>query len=104
MAVEKPISTASVTGAHEIARGAQWTGEVQILDADKQPVNAVIPVHVEVFDAEGRLSEFSGYHATIEGRLTVTLDIASNDQQGVWEMRVHELASGQRAQHFFRVK
>ena len=104
MAVEKPISKASVTGADEISRGAQWTGEVQILDSDEKPVNAVIPVHVEVFDAEGRLSEFSGYHTAIEGRLTVTLDIASNDQQGVWEMRVHELASGQRAQHFFRVK
>ena len=64
----------------------------------------MIPVHVEVFDAEGRLSEFSGYHAAIEGGLTVTLDIASNDQPGVWEVRAQELASGQRAQHFFRVK
>jgi hypothetical protein len=64
----------------------------------------VIPIYIEVFDAEGRPSEFSGYHAAIEGRLSVTLDIASNDQQGVWEMRVQELASGQRAQHFFRVK
>jgi hypothetical protein len=104
MAVEKPISKASVTGAEEIARGAQWTGNVQILDSDEKLVNAVIPVHVEVFDAEGRLSEFSGYCAAIEGRLSVTLDIASNDQQGIWEVRVHELASGQRAQHFFRVK
>jgi len=93
-----------VTGADEITRGAQWTGDMQILDANDQPVNAVIPVHVEVFDAEGRLSEFSGYHAAIEGHLTVTLDIASNDQQGVWEVRVHELASGQRSQKFFRVK
>jgi hypothetical protein len=104
MAVEKPISKASVTGADEITRGAQWTGDMQILDANDQPVNAVIPVHVEVFDAEGRLSEFSGYHAAVEGHLTVTLDIASNDQQGVWEMRVRELASGQRSQKFFRVK
>jgi hypothetical protein len=104
MAVEKPISKASVTGADEITRGAQWTGDVQILDANNQPVNAVIPVHVEVFDAEGRLSEFSGYHAVIEGHLAVTLDIASNDQQGIWEVRVHELASGQLARHFFRVK
>ena len=104
MAVEKPISKASVTGADEINRGAQWTGSVQILDSDEKSVNAVIPVHVEVFDAEGRPSEFSGYHAAIEGRLTVTLDIASNDQQGVWEVRVQELASGQRAQYFFRVK
>ena len=104
MAVEKPISKASVTGADEITREAQWTGIVQILDADDQPVNAVIPVHVEVFDAEGRLSEFSGYHAAVEGHLAVTLDIASNDQQGVWEVRIHELASGQRARHFFRVR
>lgn len=104
MAVEKPISKASVTGADEITRGAQWTGNVQILDSDEKPVHAVIPVHVEVFDAEGRLSEFSGHYAAPEGRLSVKLDIASNDQQGVWEMRVHELASGQRAQHFFRVK
>jgi hypothetical protein len=104
MAVEKPISKASVTGAEEITRGAKWTGDMQILDANEQLVNAVIPVHVEVFDAEGRLSELSGHYAAIEGRLSVTLDIASNDQQGVWEMRVHELASGQRSQKFFRVK
>lgn len=104
MAVEKPISKVSVTGTDKIARGPQWNGDVRILEANHQPVDAVIPVHVEVFDAEGPLSEFSGYHAAVAGHLAVMLDIASNDQQGVWEVRIHELASGRRHSFFFPVR
>ena len=48
----------------------------------------------EVRDAEGRLAEFSGYYAAVDGRLELPLDIAANDPPGTWQISARELASG----------
>lgn len=103
MAVPKPIAGLSVTGPDQVARGQSWTGRIAVQDADSQPLDAVIPLHVEIFDSEGRLSEFSGHYAAVGGTLELSLDLAANDQPGAWELRVHELASGQHASKYFRV-
>jgi hypothetical protein len=104
MAVEKPIAAVSVSGPENVARGTMWSGSVQILDSSKQTLDAVIPLEVQIFDADGRLAEFSGFHAASDGTLSIALDVATNDQPGIWELRVHELASGLRKSLYFRAQ
>ncbi len=103
MAVPKPIAGLSVTGPDQVARGQSWTGRIAVQDADGKPLDAIIPLQVEIVDSDGRPSEFSGHYAAVKGTLELPLDIAANDQTGTWEVRVHELASGQHASKFFRV-
>ncbi len=103
MTLPQPIAAVSIDGAAEVARGKQWTGRISINDATGKPVDAVIPLHVEVRDGDGRLAEFSGYYGAAHGVLELKLDIAANDAFGQWEIHVRDLASGQRRSHFVRV-
>lgn len=103
MAVPKPIAGVSITGPDHTQRGKSWTGEICVVDADGKPLDAVIPLHVEIFDGDGRAAEFSGHYAAVTGTLKMSLDIATNDQPGAWEIRVQELASGQRQSLYFQV-
>jgi hypothetical protein len=50
-------------------------------------------------DPQGRESERSGYYGAANGRLDVTLDIASNDTVGQWQIEAVEGLSGQKAIH-----
>ncbi|MFN8705362.1 MAG: hypothetical protein ACK50J_01675, partial [Planctomyces sp.] len=77
--------------------------DLRVVDADDEPIDAVSPLYVEIFDADGRPAEFSGHYAAVHGTLKLSLDIAANDQPGAWEIRVQELASGQRQSLYFQV-
>jgi uncharacterized protein YfaS (alpha-2-macroglobulin family) len=57
----------------------------------------VLPLRVELRDPDGRLAEYSGYHAALAGQLDLTFDVARNDLTGAWHLRVEELASGLQA-------
>lgn len=103
MTLPQPIAAVSIDGTAEVARGKPWTGRISINDATGKPVDAVIPLHIEVRDGDGRLAEFSGYYGAAHGVLELKLDIASNDAVGRWEIRVRDLASGLRRLHFVRV-
>ncbi len=103
MTLPKPVTAVSIEGAADVARGKQWTGRISVNDATGKSVDAVIPLHVEVRDGDGRLAEFSGYYGAARGVLDLKLDIASNDAFGQWEIRVRDLASGQSASRFVRV-
>lgn len=74
--------------------GQQVTVLVQVVDEKNQPIKAVLPVQVQITDAQSRPAEFSGYYATQDGVLRLTLDIAPNDVAGTWKIRAVELASG----------
>jgi hypothetical protein len=67
-------------------------------------LKAVIPMKVEIRDTNGRPTEGCGYYAADNGLLTVDLDIASNEDPGVWEIRVRELASGMESVKYLRVE
>ena len=76
---------------------------IDIVDALGDPLNAVVPLAVNVWDAEGRAAEFSGHYAAVAGSLEIHLDIAPNDPAGVWQVEAHELASGRTGLHALRV-
>ena len=97
------IARMRITAAKEAARGGRVTCSIEIGDGQGRPVDAVVPVEVEVRDSDGRLSEFSGFYGAAGGKLAVHLDIAPNDARGVWQIRARELASGLTAEHYLRV-
>lgn len=77
--------------------------EIDITDGVK-PIDAVIPVEVDIVDPEGRRAEFSGYYGAAGGRLEIHFDFAANDRPGVWQIRARERASGKSASAYVRVK
>jgi hypothetical protein len=52
---------------------------ITITDAKQGTVKALVPVQVEVRDANGKPAEGNGYYGAKDGTLSVKLDIAGND-------------------------
>jgi hypothetical protein len=77
---------------------------ISILDDKSSPLKAVIPCHVEITAADGKISEFSGYYGVKDGTLKIKYDIANNDPAGEWKVAVKELASGIQKSQSFDVK
>ena len=103
MVTPSAIESVDVVAPESIARGKTGTIAVHVLDAQGKIVDAVVPVHVEILDAEGRPAEFSGYYGAAGGRTLIQLDIAPNDKKGIWTIKVKELASGREAVRYLRV-
>ncbi|HWL08591.1 MAG TPA: hypothetical protein VNQ76_09310, partial [Planctomicrobium sp.] len=101
---QRPVEQLQVTALESISAGDTLELSIRVTDQANQPVDAVIPVQVQITDPEGRPAEFSGYHATVGGELKLPLDIASNDVRGIWTITVEEFATGQTIQQFVRVK
>ena len=104
MVCPQAIDRVDIAGPAATKRGESVALEVTIADAQGRPIEAVVPIDVQVRDAESRRAEWSGYHAAVGGRLSLTLDVAPNDRPGIWEVEATELASGRRQTHFFRVE
>jgi hypothetical protein len=75
----------------------------RITSTQEGPVIAVIPVRLEIRDANGNLAEGSGYYTAKNGILEAEINLASNDDPGTWEVRVRELASGMEAVRWMKV-
>ena len=103
MVVERPIEALRLEAPAQARRGGQVAVAVTIADAGGNPVHAVVPVRLDIIDAEGRTAEFSGWYGARDGTLAVQLDLAANDAPGAWTIRARELASSQTAEHTFQV-
>ena len=84
-------------------RGDQINLDIKVLDPQGKVIEAVIPLEINIRDAEGRLAERSGYWAAVDGKLNFAIDIAPNDYEGMWQISTRELASGKSASSYFRV-
>lgn len=103
MIVDKAIGETKISGPENAVRGQQVTMNVTVSDVDGQPVDAMVPLHVQVMDPEGQAAEFSGYYGADDGRLQLTLDIAPNDRPGIWTVKATELAAGTSDELYVRV-
>ncbi len=103
MITPRAIDRVLISAPKNANRGERQTITIAITDPNKNAIDAVIPLEVRIEDAEGRVAEQSGYWATLHGKATITIDIAPNDTEGVWQVRVRELASGKTATTTFRV-
>jgi hypothetical protein len=74
--------------------GGQVRWSAAVVDAEGKPLDAVVPLKVEILDPQNRPAESSGYYGARDGKVDITLDLARNDPAGEWTLRVRELASG----------
>ena len=78
-----------------VAKLSQSTAlRVSVVDSAGKPIDAVVPVQVEILDPQKRQAELSGYYGAKNGVLSIKATFARNDLPGKWTVRVKELASG----------
>ncbi|HND55698.1 MAG TPA: hypothetical protein PLV92_24955 [Pirellulaceae bacterium] len=100
----RPLAALHAASPEEARLGDSITCRFAATDDRRKPLDSVIPLRVDITDPHGRPAEFSGYHAAVNGRLDLKLDFAANDTPGVWTVRAQELATGQTAVKFIRVR
>ncbi len=104
MITPRKIADLHVRAPEQARLGEQVRLTVAVVDGKQKPLEAVIPVQVEILDPERRPAESSGYYGAKDGRLAITVDLAKNDLAGNWTIHVSELASGLSRQHKLTVK
>jgi len=100
MVADRAIAAVKIDAPETGKLGEAVTVTVGVVGDDGQPLDAVVPVRVDILDPEARPAEFSGYYGAKGGRLEIRLDLAPNDTAGTWEVRVTELASGIEARKY----
>ena len=89
-----PIAKVAVKAPAKATRGTDFAVSINVLGGNGRNMDAVIPMAITIKDPSGNVAEFSGYHAAIDGKLTLNLNVATNDMSGVWSIEAKELASG----------
>jgi hypothetical protein len=102
MVTDEVICGVEIDAPQKIKRGESLHCRIMVVDQKGRPLDAVIPVQVKVLDPAGAEAEWSGFYGAKDGQLELTLDIASNDRTGLWQIRVRELASGYEGVVYFR--
>ena len=97
MVTERAIAGVELTAPREAGLGQPVRIRIDVVDEEGKRIEAVVPVHVDVIDADGDSAEFSGYYGARNGRVDIALDLAVNDKPGNWSIRARELASGREA-------
>lgn len=103
MVTERPITSVRLSAPEQAAPGESVAISAAVLGDNGQPVDAIVPVRVQIFDPSGDEAEFSGYYGAKDGAVQIALDLAANDAPGMWQIRVQELASGKTASAYMRV-
>lgn len=104
MICDQAVEQVMITAPAEATSGQRTSFEITIGDSTGRPVDAVIPLRVEIRDPAGRTMEWSGHHAAVHGRWKIHYDFAANDRPGLWTIFARELASGRESRVFIRVK
>ena len=104
LVLPKPLLGLKLEVPESATAGQKAALKLEITSTADSPLKAVIPVKVEIRDANGVLTEGSGFHAAENGVLDLALDLAPNDDPGTWEVRVKELASGMEAVKWMSLK
>ena len=99
----KPLLGLHLTAPAAAKRGNPVKLTLQVTTTSQSPVNAIIPIRLQIKDANGTLTEGSGHYATEKGTLSLTLDLASNEDPGTWEIQATDLASNMTATHYLTV-
>ncbi|MGD9496189.1 MAG: LamG-like jellyroll fold domain-containing protein [Armatimonadota bacterium] len=103
MVTQRAIQGIRVSAPEQVAPGGSATIAAEVLGDDGQPLDAIVPVRVDIIDPHGRAAEFSGWYGARDGRVQVEASIAANDVPGLWRIQVQELASGRTADAYMRV-
>ena len=104
LVTSQKIADVRLTEPSRARLGEQVSLRVAVVDGGGRPIDAVVPVRVDILDPRDNPAEFSGYYGADHGQLTVNVDLAANDLPGTWKVRVTELASGIRREHDLSVE
>lgn len=104
LVTDKAAGDLQITVPGTAQRGKSTFITLQLNDTSGQPLQAVIPLEVKIRDSQNRIAEKSGYYGAADGKLTIKMDIASNDAPGEWQIEVSERLTGQKRVKSFFVK
>jgi hypothetical protein len=103
MVTPKPLLRLDIDVPATATRGNVATISATITATDTTPVSAILPLHVSIQDANGVDAEGCGYYAAEKGKLSVSLDLAPNEDAGAWQIKVRDLASGMESVKWMQV-
>ncbi|HYF37847.1 MAG TPA: hypothetical protein VD994_21270, partial [Prosthecobacter sp.] len=103
MITPKPLLQIRLEAPESAVPGNVAAIKAMITTTQDTPLKAVIPLQIEVRDASGKTTEGTGFQAAENGIVAFTLDVAANENPGMWEIRVRELASGMEAVKYMKV-
>ncbi len=104
LVTDRAIESVTVNAPATAVQGANISVKIAVVDAQGQPLAAIVPVRVDIRDSAGRDAEFTGFYGAKNGQLEIPLRLARNDAPGIWQIRVRELASGRTATAYFRLQ
>jgi hypothetical protein len=99
----KPLLKLSLEAPATATCGNAAKVAVSLTTTDDALVPGHVPVKVDIRDANGVRAEGSGYYALEKGRLELSLDIATNEDPGAWQIQVRDLASGMEKTQWMQV-
>lgn len=102
--LEHPVGALEINAPTKAESKSSIHAKIQLLDAQKNPLPAVVPLHVNILDPNGNPAEFSGYYGAPNGFLEMNFQLASNDLPGDWTIHVTEGISGQKSEHTVTVQ
>jgi hypothetical protein len=104
MATERAIHGVHIDVPSALCPGESVSIKVAVVDKEGVPIDAVVPLRVDILDPHGRAAEFSGAYGARDGSVTTRADFAPNDVPGTWRVRAEELASGMVTNAYLRLR
>jgi hypothetical protein len=99
----RPIERLTIDAPPSARLGDAIEVQIGITDRSGNLVPAVVPVDLSITDPNARPAERSGHYGANDGRLALSIDLATNDTPGVWRIHARERASGRSAIRFIKV-
>lgn len=98
LVTSREIAAVHVTAPARAKASQSITCAVAVTDDSGKAINAVVPIQVQITDANGKPCEYSGYYGARDGQVQLHLDLPDNATAGTWTVAARELASGRSAQ------
>jgi hypothetical protein len=99
----KPVGKLQISAPVSVKCGQSIPVKVLLPDNAGKILPAVIPLKITIRDANGQIAEKSGYYGAANGQLDLSLDIATNDSIGQWQVEATESLTGQKQIAHFSV-
>jgi hypothetical protein len=93
-----------IATAGAVRRGGECRILVTLADGGGNALPGLQPVRLIVTDAAGRPTEYRGYYCAENGKLSLPLAPALNDQAGTWKVVVEDLTAGIAVDKTFKVR
>ena len=103
MITDQAIDRVQITAPEAAAAGDSVDIKIAVVGDNGRPMDAIVPVQIDLIDPSGKAAEYSGYYGAKNGVVQFAATIAPNDVPGLWRIHVRELASGLTTDAYMRV-